>query len=32
MGGKDCQEEICAGDKEESMIREALEKKQKGFS
>ena len=26
MGGSDCSEEICAGDKEENMIREAMKK------
>ena len=30
MAGSDCSQEICAGDKEENMIREALEKKKNG--
>ena len=30
MGGSSCSEEICAGDKEENQIREALEKKKNG--
>ena len=31
MGGSDCSEEICAGDKEENMIREAMKKGQTGI-
>ena len=30
MGGTDCSEEICAGDKEENMIKEALANKARG--
>ena len=30
MGGKDCQEEICAPDKEEQMMKEAMEKRASG--
>jgi len=32
MGGTDCQEEICAGDKEDNMIKEALANKARGGS